>query len=143
MLRPDVVLKMRESMKGKTFLSRGGNSKLTKPQVLLAGLLGWPMEVAIPTRAVKHLFPSLPNHYKVDIANVEAKLAVEVDGNTHRLKEWKRHDKKKESVLRALGWSVLRFWNETVLQDVSGVANTILSCTTSKSPTHTTSLPTA
>jgi very-short-patch-repair endonuclease len=98
------------------------------------------MEYVIPTAEVKHLFPSLPNHYKVDLADPERKLAIEVDGNSHKTKKWKFLDRRKESVLAALGWSVLRFWNQEILEDIDRVVGIIQSFTISKSLITTTSL---
>ncbi|MBW4677760.1 MAG: endonuclease domain-containing protein [Desmonostoc geniculatum HA4340-LM1] len=120
---PATLLKMSLSMKGKTFLARGGNSKITEPQMKLATalLLTDYIEYPISTSSVKHLFPSLPPCYKVDIAYPEKKLVIEVDGKTHKLKKQKFLDKRKTEVLNALGWSVLRFWNEEILNDLESV----------------------
>ena len=114
------IEKMRKSLSGKTFLSRGGNSKLTKPQMELSRILNHaPMEYAIKTAPVKHLFQSLPNCYKVDIAIPEKMIVIEVDGNTHKQKKWKFLDKRKTEVLNNLGWKVLRFWNQDILNWIS------------------------
>jgi hypothetical protein len=123
--------KISKSLQGRTFLSRGGNGQLTEPQKLLAYALGWKMEHPICTAPVKGEFPSLPNSYKVDIANVPAKLAIEVDGNSHKLLRWKYLDDRKMKVLRALGWEVIRFSNEQVMQNVQGVVTEALSYLTS------------
>jgi very-short-patch-repair endonuclease len=85
---------------------------------------------------------SLPTWYKVDIADPTIKLAIEVDGQTHRLKKWKFLDRRKESVLRALGWSVLRFSNQQVMEDLEEVLAEIERFMISKSQTTTTSSPT-
>lgn len=128
--------KMRSSLQGRTFLSRGGNGALTVPQLLLAERLELPTEFSIPTRQVWGQFESLPHAYSVDLAFPEGKLAIEVDGKTHRLKRWRFLDARKTAVLESLGWSVLRFWNEEVLYDTERVLRTIRSAialsTTSK-----------
>lgn len=113
--------KMRRSLRGRTFLARGGNGTLTEPQQRLAQALGLPMEYAIITAPVTHRFPSLPHCYKVDIADPERRLAIEVDGRTHKLRKWRFLDQRKAAVLSALGWSVLRFSNREVLQDLPAV----------------------
>ena len=95
------------------------------------------MEYPIETAAVKHIFPSLPNCYKVDIAYPELKLAIEVDGLTHKLRKWRFLDQRKEAVLSALGWSVLRFWNWDVDNDLSNCVQVVLS-SISKSKSITT-----
>lgn len=126
MWKEGIKEKMVAKMRGRTFLGRGGNGEPTKPQLMLAHALGWPMEVPIATAPVIGEFPSLPHCYKVDVGHPETKLAVEVDGKTHKLKRWRFLDKRKEQVLAALRWKVLRFTNEQVLQDLPGVVQTIL-----------------
>lgn len=143
MSNPAAVEKMRKSKQGQTFLSRGGNSTITEPQRILSEALGLPIEHPIVTAPVKGQFPSLPNCYKVDIADLDRKLAIEVDGKTHRLKRWKFLDARKTSVLNALGWSVLRFSNERVMQDLEAVIAEISAFTALKSPSTITSLPMA
>jgi hypothetical protein len=125
MANPATLEKMSRALKGRTFLSRGGNGQPTEPQKLLASALGWAMEHPICTAAVKDIFPSLPNCYKVDIADPAAKLAIEVDGRTHNQRRWKFLDRRKTEVLHALGWRVLRFKNEQVMRDVRAVVTEI------------------
>lgn len=129
---PAIREKARQKLIGRTFLSRGGNGKLTPEQEAVAGALGLPMEHPIPTSSVRHLFPSLPPCYKVDVACPASCLAVEIDGASHKLKKWKFLDARKTEVLNALGWRVLRFSNEQVRSDLTGVVATIQSCMTSK-----------
>ena len=108
--------KMKKSLKGKTFLSRGGNGKLTKQQKKLYESLGqgWEMEFTILTKGYIGNQKSLPNHYNVDIANSKQMLIIEIDGKSHKLKKWKFIDKRKTEILTSLGWIVLRFWNEEI-----------------------------
>jgi very-short-patch-repair endonuclease len=138
MNKQECIDKMRAKMVGRTFLSRGGNGQKTKQQIALASRLGWEMETAIPTALVKDQFPSLPPAYKVDVANEELKIAVEVDGRTHTSRKWKFLDKRKTSVLNALGWDVLRFTNKQVDTQLEEVVSYILSFMTSKLKTTTT-----
>lgn len=129
---PEVYERWKASLRGRTFLARGGNPKLTRPQMLLAERLGLPVEYVIVTRPVARKFPSLPSCYKVDLADPTRKLAIAVDGKTRRQRKWRFLDARKTEVLSALGWSVLRFTNEQVLQDTDAVIATIRSCTTSR-----------
>jgi hypothetical protein len=119
--------KMVASMKGRTFLSRGGNGQHTKHQLMLHLATGLPMEHAIETAAATGVLPSLPYHYKVDLAAPEVKLAIEVDGKSHRLRKWRFLDHRKTTVLNALGWQVLRFTNEQVERETTKCVKTILS----------------
>lgn len=121
MRNPESIEKMRQTLKGRTFLARGGNGTLTQPQLLLAQATGFAMEYAIATAPVAGQFPSLPHCYKVDLADPSHKLAIEVDGQSHQLKKWRYLDKRKTAVLNALGWSVLRFSNQQVLEDLPAV----------------------
>ena len=106
-------------------MSRGGNSRLTEPQLRLAFELDLPVEFAIETASVRGQFPSLPNCYKVDLADPTCQLAIEVDGNSHRSKRWQFLDRRKTEVLAALGWRVIRFRNEEVLKDLDRVVGEI------------------
>ena len=124
--------KMSKLMSGRTFLARGGNGTLTRQQEAVANALLLPTEYAIPTRLVKERFKSLPNTYKVDVADPSRMLAIEIDGATHNTKKWKFLDKRKTEVLNALGWSVLRFSNQRVDSDLEAVLKEIREFTVSK-----------
>ena len=129
-------------MQGRTFLARGGNGKITAQQQAVARALDLPMEFPVLTAPVKDQFPSLPACYKVDVACPETLLAIEVDGKTHNLRKWKFLDRRKEAVLSALGWSVLRFTNRQVDEDLPAVLESIRSCMTLRSKSITTTSPT-
>ena len=138
---PANVEKMRVKLKGRTFLARGGNGQITKQQQVLADALPSPvvMEYAVSTLGVHGQFPSLPTHFKVDLAYPELRLAIEVDGKTHKLPKWKFLDRRKTSILNALGWCVLRFWNAEIDTDLPRVIATIRAmCMILKSQTITT-----
>jgi very-short-patch-repair endonuclease len=98
------------------------------------------MEYVIETKMVRGMLPSLPNSYKVDLADPSVKLAIEVDGASHKTRKWKFLDRRKTQVLEALGWFVLRFWNESVLEDTETVVAEIGS-TISRLKGITTTLP--
>jgi hypothetical protein len=119
-------------MKGRTPLRKAGNGHgPTPPQIMLANTLGWSMEVAIPTGVPKKL-KLYPTCYKVDIGNAEEKVAIEIDGGSHRPLRRQLQDLKKDRFLVSLGWTVLRFSNEVVTQNLTACVQTVLS-TTSKS----------
>ncbi len=54
----------------------------------------------------------------VDFACLEARLIVEADGSQHT--EPGDHDRR-DAILGARGWSVLRFWNIDILKNREGV----------------------
>jgi very-short-patch-repair endonuclease len=63
--------------------------------------------------------------YIVDFVCLEKKLIIELDGGQHA--EQSSYDAERDAWLRDQGFSVLRFWNNDVLQNLSGVKDTILS----------------
>ncbi len=109
----------------------GGNGRgFTEPQMRLAGLLGWPMEVVVPTGQKGG---GVPTHYKLDIACPDLMIAVEIDGGSHGTLRQQDRDRRKTAWLTGAGWTVLRFSNREVMADTAGCARTVMS-TTSKSP---------
>ncbi len=61
--------------------------------------------------------------YFADFACREAALIIELDGSQHADST---RDDKRSAFLTAEGYSVLRFWNNDVLSNATGVADTIL-----------------
>jgi hypothetical protein len=140
--------KMAASLKGRPFRGRMGNGHVTRQQWDLTSallFLGYEcqMEKGIPTIAAVKMFPEmkLPTCYKPDIMHVAAKLAIEVDGKSHLLKNRAAEDAKKTAVLSALGWSVLRFTNAAVDRNLTACAQMVAS-TISKLLGKTTTSPT-
>lgn len=95
----------------------GGNGRPTSLQVRrLVQMLknnGWELEVAIPTGCPKkeHKYPTC---YKVDIADPRRKIAIEVDGESHRTPARRAQDAKKKELLERLGWKVYHITNKEV-----------------------------
>ena len=58
----------------------------------------------------------------VDFACVECRLVVEADGGQHG----EEADRERTAYLDSLGWEVLRFWNNDILQQTDGVLSVIL-----------------
>ena len=106
---------------------RGGNGAgPTVAQMLLASALGWNMEVVIKTGHYKD-GSGYPPCYKADIANEVLKIAIEVDGGSHLSLITKERDKKKTDFLAGLGWKVLRFTNNEVINDLPKCVDEVLS----------------
>jgi very-short-patch-repair endonuclease len=49
------------------------------------------------------------------------RLAIEVDGGQHNERAHQAHDERRSQWLRGKGVTVLRFWNNDVLQNIEGV----------------------
>jgi len=62
------------------------------------------------------------DHHIVDFACLEARLVIEVDGGQHAES---KADSERDAYLRSQGFRVLRFWNNDVLSNRSGVLVTI------------------
>ena len=57
--------------------------------------------------------------YIVDFISLEAMLLIELDGGQHATQI--EYDAKRSSYLNSLGFKVLRFWNNDLLQDIDAV----------------------
>jgi very-short-patch-repair endonuclease len=61
----------------------------------------------------------LPTHYKVDIGSKSSRLCIECDGPSHRCMKVKQADQKKDAFFHLIGYRVLRFSNEAILNWIS------------------------
>jgi very-short-patch-repair endonuclease len=68
--------------------------------------------------------------YVVDFCCIEQKLMVEIDGGQHN------HDRDapRTGALNALGYRVVRFWNNEVIENLKGVMTVLVSELTSPHP---------
>ncbi|WP_420959975.1 endonuclease domain-containing protein [Brucella sp. IR073] len=64
--------------------------------------------------------------YIVDFACPAKKLIIEIDGSQHGEEENIRADHARTRKLEALGWRILRFWNDDILRDIDGVCRHIV-----------------
>lgn len=117
---------MESSATTRTFKGvRGGNGNgPTIPEQALMDALGdgWIWQHAIPTK--KPRGNGYPTAYKVDIAKPGCKIAIEVDGRSHRLRS--RYDEKKDRFLESLGWTVVHVLNRRAVQNAKEEAERIL-----------------
>lgn len=119
--------KVREKLRQMRYkpLRRGGNGGLlTLPQLALLHALGdgWEAEVALPTGKPRK--SGFPTNYKVDLANRDLKIGIEIDGRSHRLTDRAGQDAKKDRLLRSLGWLVYRVSNARALELFSTFTST-------------------
>jgi len=64
--------------------------------------------------------------YVADFVCVETKLVIELDGDQHGLGVAPDHDAKRNNFMENEGWTILRFWNNQVYDNVDGVLEMIL-----------------
>jgi very-short-patch-repair endonuclease len=65
-------------------------------------------------------------NYIVDFFCPKLKLVIEVDGGQHYTDDMLKSDRKRDVVLRSLGFRVLRFTNTDVLKNIEGVIARII-----------------
>jgi very-short-patch-repair endonuclease len=78
------------------------------------------------------------DRYIVDFVCTEALLIVELDGGQHA--DEVEYDERRTQQLQAMGYRVLRFWNNDVLSDIQSVLEVVLGATARVSP-HPNPLP--
>ncbi len=76
--------------------------------------------------------------YIVDFVCVERSLIIEVDGSQHAESEY---DQRRDASLRAQGYLILRFWNNDVLSNASGVFDAIFAALHTPHPSAASRLP--
>lgn len=64
--------------------------------------------------------------YIVDFACPIKKLIVELDGSQHASHEVSVSDAARTARIEALGWTILRFWNDDVIRDIDNVCQHIV-----------------
>jgi very-short-patch-repair endonuclease len=64
------------------------------------------------------------DRFVVDFCCAQARLIVELDGGQHATRV--AEDMERTRILEAMGYLVLRFWNNDVLQNTNGVLEEIL-----------------
>ena len=104
----------------------GGKGRgTTEPQRRLAEALGseWVTEHRVLTGKAL----GLPACVYVDIAHVDRRVAIEVDGGSHATRKQRDADARKTAFLESRGWLVLRFTNRAVLADVGACVAVVAS----------------
>jgi very-short-patch-repair endonuclease len=59
--------------------------------------------------------------YIVDFICLEKKIIIELDGFQHKEENQERYDKERTKYLERQGFSILRFWNNEINNDLEGV----------------------
>jgi lysyl-tRNA synthetase class 2 len=84
-------------------------------------LAGWKFKRQVPI-----------DRFVVDFVCADARLVVELDGGQHAECQ---SDESRTRVLDAMGYLVLRFWNNDVLGNMNGVLETIVMTLDQRGPT--------
>lgn len=63
--------------------------------------------------------------YIVDFVSFERKIIIELDGGYHNDEAQKRKDDERSEWLKSIGYNVLRFWNNEIIENIEGVLETI------------------
>jgi very-short-patch-repair endonuclease len=63
--------------------------------------------------------------YIVDFVCLEKRLIIELDGGQHALPEKTLKDRERDAWLEKEGYTVVRFWDNEILMNTSGVLETI------------------
>ena len=94
-------------------LRQGNGTGLTRAEALVQPLLPsgfvWNYPVSLGKRQEGY-----PTNYKLDFADPEKKIGLEIDGPSHKSRVML--DQKKEAKLAELGWRVLRLSNTQIFQ---------------------------
>jgi very-short-patch-repair endonuclease len=93
-------------------------------------LAGWKFKRQVPI-----------DRFIADFVCADAKLIVELDGSQHAVRT--RQDEERTKTLEAMGYLVLRFWNNEVMRNLEGVLEEILRTLNQQQlePPHPTPLP--
>jgi hypothetical protein len=73
--------------------------------------------------------------YVIDFVCYHPKVAVEIDSSQHSHLQHKSRDSKRDAHLRVSGFTVLRFWNRDIDENLEGVTAMILHELESNTPT--------
>ena len=105
---------------------RGGSGTgMTVPEKILMNLFPkakW--NYPVPTKKSREI-TGYPHYYPIDVAFPEIKIGVEADGFSHRGLVRHKSDLRRDKLLKKLGWKILRFSNEQILNNKKGVEEQI------------------
>jgi hypothetical protein len=120
---PEAISKRVETLK-LIGVTGGSGRPPPKPHQMLADALSLPIEY--PINSGRNRSDGFKAVYHVDIASPDVKLAIEVDGRSHRYGLWPERDRKKTEVLNSLGWVVLRFTNKEIMDNLDAYAQKVI-----------------
>lgn len=84
------------------------------------------LEPAIAAAGIPYRFQMPVWRYVIDFAWHTHKVAIEVDGESHRRPAQLKKDKQRTEYLESLGWRVFRVQNEKAIADPEGTVRWLL-----------------
>ena len=72
--------------------------------------------------------------YIADFACIDKLLVIELDGSQHQ--DQVAYDERRTAYLESQGWTVLRFWNNDVMNNLDGVLARVVEVLTSAPPSQ-------
>ena len=106
--------------KGLTHLAKGLRKRSTDVEQLLCGRLR-----AGRFEGMKFRRQHPIGQYIADFVCLERKLIIELDGGQHVLPDKHLKDRQRDAWLKKEGYAVVRFWDNEVLTNTSGVLEVI------------------
>jgi very-short-patch-repair endonuclease len=106
--------------KGLTQLAKGLRKRSTDAENLL-----WSCLRAGRCEGMKFRRQHPVGQYIVDFVCLERKLIIELDGGQHALPDEARKDRQRDAWLEKEGYTVVRFWDNKVLMNTTGVLEVI------------------
>ena len=64
-------------------------------------------------------------NYIIDFVAKEKNLIIELDGSQHMDNELQKHDAIRENYLKNLGYKIIRFYNNEIIENIEGVLEKI------------------
>ena len=115
------ISKALKTIKHKPIVQGGNGRGMTEPQRLLYNKLlhiGAKAEFTVKTNQKRINKYRYPTHYNIDIAIPIYMIAIEVDGASHSLHRNKEKDIKKTNFLTKNKWTVIRFKNKQIIENI-------------------------
>lgn len=92
-----------------------------------AEIMPWAQLKALRSHGIRFRRQYAIENFVVDFACIRAKVAVEVDGQSHDNSR-EQYDATRQQRLQELGWVVLRFPNLDAMRNTDSVMNNIYEC---------------
>lgn len=106
-----------------TSLAQNLRNNMTKEEIIL-----WQHIRQRQINGIKFRRQAPIGKYICDFVSFESKIVIEIDGGQHNFGEQKQKDILRDEFLKSQGFTILRFWNTDITQNLDGVLTKIKSC---------------